>query len=97
MVINYKRINDNIEDDGYDIPTKDYLLGKIKNYNIFSKFDYKSEFWQVKMHEDSIPWTTFSCPKGHFEWLVMSFDLKNAPSIFQRKMDSIFKEYDFFL
>ena len=26
----------------------------------------------------------------------MSFGLKNAPSIFQRKMDSIFREYDFF-
>ena len=30
MVINHKRLNDNIEDDGYDIPTKEYLLGKIK-------------------------------------------------------------------
>ena len=24
MVINYKRLNDNIEDDGYDIPIKEY-------------------------------------------------------------------------
>ena len=36
MVITYKRLNDNTEDDGYDIPTKEYLLGKIKNCNIFS-------------------------------------------------------------
>ena len=27
----------------------------------------------------------------------MPFGLKNAPSIFQRKMDSIFKEYDSFV
>ena len=67
MVINYKRLNDNIEDDEYDIPTKEYLLGKIKNCNIFSKFDRKSRFWPVKMHYDSIHWTAFSCPKGHFE------------------------------
>ena len=50
MVINYKRLNDNIENDGYDIPTKEYLLGKIKYCNIFRKFDCKSRFWQVKMH-----------------------------------------------
>ena len=97
MVINYKRLNDNTEDDGYDIPTKEYLLGKIKDCTIFSKFDCKSGFWKVKMHPDSIPWTTFSCPEGHFEWLVMPFGLKNAPSIFQRKMDNIFRDNDSFV
>ena len=50
MVINYKQLNDNTEDDGYDIPTKEYLLEKIKDCTIFSKIDYKSGFWQVKMH-----------------------------------------------
>ena len=49
------------------------------------------------MHEDSIPCTTFSCPKGHFEWLVMPFGLKNASFIFQRKMDSIFRKNDSFV
>ena len=97
MVINYKRLNDNTEDDGYDIPTKEYLLGKIKDCTIFSKFDCKSGFWQIKMHPDNIPWTAFSCPEGHFEWLVMPFGLKNAPSIFQRKMDNIFRDNDSFV
>ena len=36
-------------------------------------------------------------PEGHFEGLVMSFGLKNAPFIFKRKMDSIFREYDSFV
>ena len=76
---------------------KKYLLGKIKDCTIFSKFDCKSGFWQVKMHPDSIPWTAFSCPEGHFEWLVMLFGLKNAPSIFQRKMDNIFRDNDSFV
>ena len=49
------------------------------------------------MHLDSIPRTTFSCLEGHFEWLVMPFGLKNAPSIFQRKMDNIFKDNDSFI
>ena len=56
MVINYKRLNDNTGDDGY-ITTKEYLLGKIKNCNMFSKFDCKSRFWQVKMHKYRIPWS----------------------------------------
>ena len=44
MVINYKRLNDNTEDDGYDTLKKEYLLGKIKDCTIFSKFDCKSGF-----------------------------------------------------
>ncbi|KAL6184219.1 hypothetical protein ACLB2K_045623 [Fragaria x ananassa] len=48
------------------------------------------------MHPDSIALTAFGTPQGHYEWLVMSFGLKQAPSIFQRKMDNIFKLYSEF-
>ena len=49
------------------------------------------------MHPNSIEWTTFTCPLGHFEWLVMPFGLKSAPAIFQRKMDDIFRKYNSFV
>ena len=96
MVFNYKRLNDNTVDDSYKIPDKDMLLNKIQGANIFSKFDLKSGFWQIKLHPDSIPWCAFTTPFGHFDWLVMPFGIKNAPSIFQRKMDTIFNNvYNF--
>ena len=41
MVIDYRRLNDNTVDDGYDIPDKSKLI----NSNIFNKFDCKSGFW----------------------------------------------------
>ena len=63
MVINYKTLNDNTKDDGYDIPTKECLLGKIKDCTIINKFDCKSGFWKVKINPDGIPWATFSCPE----------------------------------
>ena len=47
------------------------------------------------MTEESKPLTAFSTPQGHYEWNVLPFGLKNAPQIFQRKMDNIFREYDF--
>ena len=44
------------------------------------------------MDEESIPLTVFSAPQGQYEWIAMPFDLKNAPQIFQRRMDNIFKD-----
>ena len=73
------------------------LINCIQGCNIFSKFDCKSKFWKIKMEQKSIELTTFSCLKGQFEWLVMPFGLKNAPAIFQRKMDLIFKKYQKFV
>ena len=44
------------------------------------------------MDEESIPLNAFSVPQGHYGWIVMSFGIKNAPQIFQRKMDNIFND-----
>jgi hypothetical protein len=44
------------------------------------------------MEEELIPWTAFTCPQGHFEWFVMPLGLKNAPALFQRKMQKFFNE-----
>ena len=92
MVINYKKLNDNTVFDGYYIPNKTVLFNRIQGASWFSKMDCKSGYWQIKMDEESIPLTAFSAPQGHYEWIVMPFGLKNAPQIFQRRMDNIFKD-----
>ena len=92
MIINYKKLNDNTVFDGYYIPNKTVLFNRIQGASWFSKMDCKSGYWQIKMDEESIPLTAFSVPQGHYEWIVMPFDLKNAPQIFQRRMDNIFKD-----
>ena len=97
MVINYKRLNDNTFDDAYKIPNKDSLINSIQGCRYFSQLDCKSGFWQIRLDEDSKPWTAFSCPCGLYEWNVMPFGLKNAPQIFQRMMDRIFGKYSFIL
>ena len=44
MVINYKRLNDNTEDDKCNIPDKDRLINRKHTSRIFSKFDCKLGF-----------------------------------------------------
>jgi hypothetical protein len=86
MVINYKRLNNNMVDDAYNIPNKQEWINRIQGSKYFSKFDLKAGFYQVKIEEGSIPWMAFTCPQGHFEWLVMPLGLKNALALFQRKV-----------
>lgn len=97
MVFNYKRLNDNTEKDQYSLPGINTILKKVGNSKIYSKFDLKSGFHQVAMHPDSIQWTAFCVPGGLYEWLVMPFGLKNAPSVFQRKMDNCFRGTEDFI
>ena len=85
MVINYERLNDNTYDDQCKILDKDMLINFIQGCKIISKFDCKSGFWQVRMDSASIKWTAFSCPKGHLEWFIMPFGLKNGFDIKKKK------------
>ncbi|CAL5422602.1 unnamed protein product [Camellia sinensis] len=97
MVCNYKRLNDNTHKDQYSLPGINTIMAKIGHSKIYSKFDLKSGFHQVAMHPDSIEWTAFWTPLGLYEWLVMPFGLKNAPAVFQRKMDVCFKGTEEFI
>ena len=53
----------------------------------------KSGFWQIQFKPEDRYKTAFTVPFGHYEWNVMPFDLKNAPSKFQNIINEIFNEY----
>ena len=66
MVIDYKKLNDNIVFNTYYIPNKTLLVNRIQGTSWFSKMDCKSDYWQIKMNEKSIPITAFSAPQGQY-------------------------------
>ena len=45
------------------------------------------------MHESDIPKMAFRTLYGHYEFLVMSFGLTNAPTAFMNLMNRVFEEY----
>ncbi|PWA57904.1 reverse transcriptase [Artemisia annua] len=75
--------------DSYKLPRKDYILEKLKGNTHFSTFDAKSGYWQLRLDESTKPLPAFSCPpQKYYEWNVLPFGLKQAPSIYQRFMDN---------
>jgi hypothetical protein len=73
----------------YLIPRIEYLLDQITGAKYFNKIDRISIYHWVLIEWIDVWKTTFKSKEGLFEWLVMSFGLKNARATFMRIMDDI--------
>ena len=61
----------------------------IKDAKVFSKFDVRWGFNNVRIKEGDEWKAAFTCKQGTFEPLIMFFGLTNSPATFQHMMDDI--------
>jgi hypothetical protein len=89
MVMDYCKLNTVTWKDRYPIPCINNLLERLGKASVFTKIDLWNAYHLLHIKEGDEWKTAFRTRYGSFEFLVMPFSLTNAPSSFQRFMNTI--------
>ena len=85
--VDYRALNAITADESAALPRIQDALKALQQAKIFSVLYLKSGYWQIPLTEESKKYTAFSTPDGAaYQFTVMPFGLKNAPSTFQKLM-----------
>ncbi|THH21307.1 hypothetical protein EUX98_g8414 [Antrodiella citrinella] len=88
----YRYLNEGTVKNAYPLPLISDLVEQLKGATVFSKFDLRSGYNNVRI-KDGDQWkAAFKCARGLFEPTVMFFGLCNSPATFQNMMNELFAD-----
>ena len=93
IYVDLRKLNDASMHDPFPTPFTDEVLDNMGGQEVYSFTDGFSGYHQIKIHKEDRHKTTFATKWGSFQYTMMPFGLKNAPTIFSRVIVAIFKEY----
>jgi hypothetical protein len=76
------------------MPIADLLIDSTSGNKVISFLDGNVGHNQIFMAKEDVSKTAFRCPRfiGLFEWVIMTFGLKNVSATYQRAMNLIFHD-----
>lgn len=90
----FRDLNRATPKDEYLMPIVEALVNATTGHMILSFMDRNARYNQIFMASDDMHKTAFKAPGsvGLFEYLVMTFRLKNVGATYQRTMNYIFRD-----
>ena len=93
MCVDYSQtINLFTELDAYPLPRIDDLVNDLAQYTVFSTFDLKSAYHQIKIKESDKKYTAFEANGKLYQFCRIPFGVTNGVAVFQRAMDKLVEE-----
>ncbi|KAL0539362.1 hypothetical protein IC582_023573 [Cucumis melo] len=93
LCIDYRELNKVTVKNRYPLPRIDDLFDQLQGDTVFSKINLRSGYHQLRIKDGDVPKTTFPSRYGHYEFIVISFGLTNAPTVFMDLMNRVFREF----
>jgi hypothetical protein len=94
ICVEFRNLNRATTKDEYPMPVADMLIDSASGNKMISFLDGNVGYNQIFMTKEDVSKTVF-CYSGFvglFEWVVMTFSLKNAGATYQRAMNLIFHD-----
>ena len=92
LIQDYRKLNDITIKNRYPLPLASDIINKLKDAKIFTKFDVRWGYHNVRIKEGDEWKAAFVTNRGLFEPRVMFFGLTNSPATFQALMNAIFAD-----
>jgi len=92
LCIDFKAINAITTSLPFYMPQVEEVLEHVGKSSVISKIDLTKGYYQVPMHPNDVPKTTFICHQGKFEFLPMPIRVRNAPAVFHEPMQKMFRD-----
>jgi hypothetical protein len=93
ICVDLRKLNDACLHDPFPTPFMDEVLDNVGGHEVYSFTDGFSGYHQIKITLEGRYKTTFATEWGSYQYTVMLFGLKNAPTIFSRVFIATFKEF----
>jgi len=93
LCIDYRQLNKVTIKNRYPLPRIGDLMDQLVGARVLSKIDLRSGYHQIKVKDEDMQKTAFRTHYGHYEYIVMTFGVTNAPGVFMEYMNRIFHTY----